>query len=57
MQNSYNSLSKIKTALENSLRNPNLSDVDRILLQEGLDKTNYYILKIEDLFNPYGGIK
>ncbi len=56
MQDSYKSLQKIKKALEGSLRNPNLSDVDRALLQEGLDKANYYIIRIEELSNPYGGI-
>lgn len=57
MQDSYRSLQKIRKALEGSLRNPNLSDVDRALLQEGLDKALSYILKIEKLFAPYGGIK
>ena len=56
MQDSYKSLQKIKKALEGSLKNPNLSDVDRALLQEGLDKANFYINKIEELFEPYGGI-
>ena len=56
MQNSYKSLQKIKKALEGSLKNPNLSDIDRALLQEGLDKANSYINKIEELFDPYGGI-
>ena len=46
MQDSYKSLQKIKKALEGSLRNPNLSDVDRELLQEGLDKANYYMIRI-----------
>ena len=53
MQNSYKSLKK---ALEGSLKNPNLSEVDRALLQEGLDKANFYIDKIEELFDTYGGI-
>ena len=52
----YKSLRKIKKALEGSLKNPNLSDVDRALLQEGLNKANSYINKIEELFDPYGGI-
>ena len=56
MQDSYKSLRKIKKALEGSLKNPNLSDVDRALLQEGLNKANSYINKIEELFDPYGGI-
>lgn len=56
MRDSYKSLQKIKKALEGSLKNPNLTDVDRVLLQEGLDKANSYIRKIEELFDPYGGI-
>lgn len=56
MQDSYRALQKIKKALEGSLRNPKLSDVDRALLQEGLDKANSYIIRIEELFDPYGGI-
>ena len=56
MQDSYKSLRKIKKALEGSLKNPNLSDVDRALLQEGLNKANSYINKIEELFDPYVGI-
>lgn len=56
MQDTYKSLQKIKKALECSLKNPNLFDVDRTLLQEGLDKANSYINKIAELFEPYGGI-
>ena len=56
MKDSYKSLKKIKKALEGSLKNPNLSDVDRALLQEGLNKANSYITRIEELFKPYGGI-
>ena len=56
MQDSYKSLRKIKKALEGSLKNPNLSDVDRALLQEGLNKANSYINKIEELFDLYGDI-
>ena len=57
MKDSYVSLKKIKRGLEGSLKNPNLSDIDRALLQEGLDKTNTYILRIQELFKPYGGIE
>ena len=39
-----------------AMKNTNLSDVDRALLQEGLNKANSYINKIEELFDPYGGI-
>ena len=56
MQDSYKALQKVKKALEGSLKNPNLAAVDRTLLQEGLDKANFYIDKIEELFNGYGGI-
>lgn len=56
MRDSYRSLQKIRDGLEGSLKNPNLSDVDRALLQEGLDKANSYIKRIEELFDPYGGI-
>ena len=56
MRDSYRSLQKIRDGLEGSLKNPNLSDVDRALLQEGLDKANSYIKRIEELFEPYGGI-
>ena len=56
MRDSYRSLQKIRAGLEGSLKNPNLSDVDRALLQEGLDKANSYIKRIEELFDPYGGI-
>jgi len=45
MQDSYKSLQKIKKALEGSLKNPNLSDVDRTLLQEGLDKQILILIK------------
>lgn len=37
-------------------KDPNLSSVDRSLLQEGLDKTNLYIKRIENLFESFGGI-
>lgn len=56
MRDSYISLQKIVKALQGSLRNPNLSDVDRVLLQEGLDKAMSYIIRIEELFEPFGGI-
>ena len=55
MKQSYKSLLKIKKGLEGSLRNPNLSSIDRAILQEGLDVANKYISKIEQLFKPFGG--
>ena len=57
MRDSYKSLQKIKRALEGSLKNPNLSDIDKRLLQEGLDKANLYITRIDSMAAPYGGIK
>ena len=57
MRDSYKSLQKIKKALEGSLKNPNLSDIDKRLLQEGLDKANLYITRIDSMAAPYGGIK
>lgn len=56
MKNSYRSLQKIRRALEGSLKNPTLSLIDRTLLQDGLNNTIFYINRIEELFDPYGGI-
>ena len=57
MKQSYTALNKIKKGLEGSLQNPNLSNVDREILQNGLDEANLYIQRIEELFEPFGGIK
>ena len=57
MKDSYKSLKNIKRGLEGSLKNPNLSNIDRQLLQDGLDKANSNIDKIDKLFKPFGGIK
>ncbi|MDQ0233118.1 polymorphic toxin type 28 domain-containing protein [Metabacillus malikii] len=56
MQDSYKGLVKIRKGLEGSLNNPNLDATTRKVLQDGLDKTNKNIKKIEDLFEPFGGI-
>ena len=56
MKQSYVSLNKIKRGLEGSLKNPNLTNRSRSVLQKSLDKANLYILKIEKLFEPFGGI-
>lgn len=50
MKQSYKALNKIKKGLEGSLQNPNLSSVDREILQKGLDKANFYIQRIKELF-------
>ena len=57
MKDSYNALNKIKNGLEGSLKNPNLSNIDRQILQDGLNQANSYLIRIEELFAPYGGIK
>ncbi|NEU61073.1 WXG100 family type VII secretion target [Paenibacillus sp. ALJ109b] len=57
MQDSYKGLSKIKRGLEGSLQNPNLSNSLKSTLQNALDKANTNLKKIEDLFEPFGGIK
>jgi hypothetical protein len=57
MQDSYKGLSKIKRGLEGSLQNPNLSTSLKSTLQNALDKANTNLKKIEDLFEPFGGIK
>ena len=57
MADSYRSLKKIQKALEGSMKNPNLTEIDKRMLMEGLKKVNSYIMRIEDLFAPYGGIE
>ncbi|MCT6942579.1 MAG: polymorphic toxin type 28 domain-containing protein [Metasolibacillus sp.] len=56
MQDSYKGLVKIRKGLEGSVKNPNLDAETRKVLQDGLDKANKNIKKIEDLFEPFGGI-
>lgn len=56
MKNSYRSIIKARDALEGSLNNPNLSNIDRSILQEGVERANYYIDRIRELIRPYGGI-
>ncbi len=56
MKDSYKGLIRIRKGLEGSLKNPNLNDATRKVLQEGLDKANKNIKKIENLFEPFGGI-
>jgi hypothetical protein len=57
MKDSYGGLTKIKRGIEGSLNNPNLSNGARQALQNGLDKANVNINKIDELFKPFGGIK
>ena len=49
-------LIKLKGGVEGSLKNPNLSSIDREILQNNLNRTNAYIQRIEELFKPFGGI-
>ena len=57
MKDSYTGLKHVQYSLEGSLNNPNLTLDTREILQSNLNKTNEYIEKIENLFEPYGGIK
>ena len=56
MKDTYSGLLKIQRGFEGSLRNPNLSEEVRQVLQAGLDKVNNNITRIEELFKPFGGI-
>ena len=56
MRDSYTGLKSVKNGLEGSLKNPNLNPQVRALLQEKLELTNTYMKRIEELFEPYGGI-
>jgi len=56
MIQSYDALKKVQQGLKGSLQNPNISEDVRKYLQELLDITNYYIEKIESIFNPFGGV-
>jgi hypothetical protein len=56
MKQSYIALQGIKDGLQGSLRNPNLNPEVRQVLSDALQKTNYYINKINELFMPHGGI-
>lgn len=56
MKQSYTGLNGVKSGLEGSLQNPNLTLEVRTFLQDQLKMTNTYIQKIQDLFKPFGGI-
>jgi hypothetical protein len=57
MIQSYDALTGVKKGLEGSLKNPNLTPEVSEFLQGELNKANSYIQKIDDLFEPYGGVK
>ncbi|CAM2895764.1 polymorphic toxin type 28 domain-containing protein [Hathewaya histolytica] len=56
VEDAYVGLKKITKGLGNSLKNPNLSGATRKIIQENVDKGNYYLNRIEELFKVYGGI-
>ncbi len=56
MKQSYTGLKDVQNGLEGSLKNPNLDPDIRKFIEEELAKTNYYLKKIEELFEPFGGI-
>ncbi len=56
MKDSYKGLKKAKRSLEGSLKNPNLGQHDRALLESALKTVNEHIQRIDELFKPYGGI-
>ena len=56
MRQSYTALKSIRIGLEGSIKNPNLTPEVKAFLQDNLEKANFYITQIEDLFQPFGGI-
>lgn len=56
MKDSYKALTKAKRSLDGSLKNPNLGQREKALLENALKTTNEHIKKIDELFKPYGGI-
>ena len=57
MKDSYKGLKKAKRSLEGSLKNPNLGQHERALLEDALKTTNEHIQRIDEMFEPYGGIE
>ena len=57
MKDSYKYLKKSKKSLEGSLKNPNLGEQEKSMLEEALKVANYHINKIDQIFNEYGGIE
>ena len=57
MKDSYRSLKRSKKSLTGSLRNPNLGNAERAVMQSALDQVNYHINRIDAMFAPYGGIE
>lgn len=57
MKDSYKALTKAKRSLEGSLKNPNLGETERTMLEKALETTNVHIQRIDELFKPFGGIE
>ena len=57
MKDSYRALTKAKRSLEGSLKNPNLGENERTMLEKALETTNAHIQRIDELFKPFGGIE
>lgn len=54
MKTSYKTLIKVVKSLEGSLKNPNLGENEKILLQNSLDKAVTYIQRITKLLSEFG---
>ena len=57
MKDSYRALTKAKRSLKGSLKNPNLGENERTMLEKALETTNAHIQRIDELFKPFGGIE
>lgn len=57
MKDSYKALTKSKRSLEGSLKNPNLGQNERKMLEKALQEANTHIQRIDELFKPFGGIE
>lgn len=57
MVQSHSALQGIVKGLEGSLQNPGLSLEARNYIQAELNRANFYLIKIENLFRPFGGVQ
>jgi hypothetical protein len=57
MVQSYRALQGILRGLEGSLQNPTLSLEARNFIQAEINRANFYLNKIEELFRPFGGVQ
>jgi hypothetical protein len=56
VSDSYRGLEKLKKSYEGILKNPNLDSDLRQLYNSKINEVNTSMNKIEDIFNPFGGI-